>query len=84
MTNFRLFQIERTCGTQELADDNFKFDENDVKFSKRLEKHCRKTRNCSLCAISAFPTVFSKDLHCKHVKTRGLRKGFYVSATEVF
>ena len=33
-------------------------------------KHCGKRRNCSICAISGFPTVFSKDLHCTHVKTR--------------
>ena len=30
MTNFRLFQ------TQEFADDNFKFDENDRQFSERV------------------------------------------------
>ena len=33
-------------------------------------KHCGKRRNCSLQAISPFPTVFSKDLYCRHVKTR--------------
>ena len=33
-------------------------------------KHCGKRRNCSLRAISPFPTVFSKDLYCRHVKTR--------------
>ena len=32
--------------------------------------HCGKRRNCSLRAISPFPTVFSKDLYCRHVKTR--------------
>ena len=26
--------------------------------------------NCLLQAISPFPTVFSKDLYCRHVKTR--------------
>ena len=31
MTNFRLFQ------TKEFADNNFKFDKNDTKFSKRVE-----------------------------------------------
>ena len=35
-------------------------------------KHCGKRRNCSLRAISPFPTVFSKDLHCRHVKIQGL------------
>ena len=39
-------------------------------------KHCGKRRNCWLQAISPFPTVFSKDLRCRDVKTRGLfRKG---------
>ena len=33
-------------------------------------KYCGKRRNCLLQAVSHFPTVFSKDLHCRHVKTR--------------
>ena len=33
-------------------------------------KHCGKRRNCSLRAIFPFPTVFSKDLYCRQVKTR--------------
>ena len=33
-------------------------------------KLCRKIRNCSLRAISPFPTEFSKDLNCGHVKSR--------------
>ena len=53
----------------EFADDILKFDENVRTFSKQVEKHCRKRRNCSLRAISPSPTVFSKDLHCRHVKT---------------
>ena len=45
-------------------------------------KHCRKRRNCLLLAISPFPTVFSKDMYCRHVKTRaclgkGLSKMLY-------
>ena len=31
-----------------------------------------KRRNCSLRAISPFPTVFSKDLYRRHVKKQGL------------
>ena len=56
-------------------------------------KHCGKRRNCSLQAISAFPTVFSKGLYCRHVKTSALFEkgltlsqtspGFYVSAVSV-
>ena len=45
-------------------------------------KHCGKRRNCSLRAISAFPTVFSKHLLCRHVKTRAtLAKVYYQSMT---
>ena len=33
-------------------------------------KHCGKRRNCSLRAISPFPTVFSKDLYCRNVKKK--------------
>ena len=33
-------------------------------------KHFGKRKNCSIQAISPFPTVFSKDLYCRHVKTR--------------
>ena len=35
-------------------------------------KHCGKRRNCSLRAISPFPTVFSKDLYCRHIKNQRL------------
>ena len=39
-------------------------------------KHCGKRRNCSLRAISSFPTVLSKDYYCRHVKSRAcLGKG---------
>ena len=60
-TNFILFQLK------EFADDNFKFDENGRKLSKWV-KHCGKRRNCSLRAISPFPTVFSKGLFPRGVK----------------
>ena len=33
-------------------------------------KQCGKRRNFLLLAISPFPAVFSKDLYCRHVKTR--------------
>ena len=46
---------------KEFADDNFKYDENCRKFSKRVENTVRKRRNCLLQAISRFPTLFSKD-----------------------
>ena len=47
---------------KEFADDNFKFNENDRKSIQMGRKHCGKRRNCSLRAISPFPTMFSKDL----------------------
>ena len=51
---------------KEFEDDNFKFDKkNGGKFSERVENTVGKGR-----AISPFPTGFSKDLYCRHVKTR--------------
>ena len=68
MTNFGLVQTERV--------HNFKLDENGRNLYEWVRKHCGKRRNCSLRAISSFPTVFSKDLFCRHVKTRAcLGKG---------
>ena len=62
---------------KEFADDNFKCDESGKKCSEMGRKNCGKRRNCSLRAISPFPTVFSKDLYCRHVKTRAcLGKGY--------
>ena len=55
---------------KEFADGNFDFDENGAKVLRKGRKRCGKRRNCSLRAISPFPAVFSKDLYCRHVKTR--------------
>ena len=52
---------------KEFADDNFKFDENGRKLSTQVE-NIGKRRNCSLQAISPFPTVFSKGLLPRGVK----------------
>ena len=49
---------------KEIADDNFKLDENGRKFSEHVENIVGKG------AISPYPTVFSKDWYCRHVKTR--------------
>ena len=43
-----------------------------LKILQRVGKHCEKRRNCSLWAISPFPTVFSKDMSSRYIKTRGL------------
>ena len=68
-TNFKLFQTENVRRRQ------FQIQWNGRKFYKRVE-NCGKWRNCSFRAISPFPAVFSKDLYCKHVKTRAcLGKG---------
>ena len=67
---FRLIETERVCRRQ------IQFGENGERFSKKGRKHCEKMRNCSLQAIFPFATVFSKDLYCRHVKTRAcLGKG---------
>ena len=47
---------------KEFADDNIKLDEKWQKVLLMGGKHCGKRRNCSLRAISPFPSVFSKDL----------------------
>ena len=61
-------QILDSSKLKEFADDNFTFDENGEKKKKTVlekdRKHCWKRRNCSLRAISPFPTVFSKGLYC--------------------
>ena len=62
-TNFRLFQTERVCRRQ------FQIWQKWQKVIQTGRKHCGKRRNCSLQAISPFPTVFSKGLF-----PRGLQK----------
>ena len=54
------------------ADDNFKFNKNGRKVSKRAENIVGKGWIDPL-AICPFPTVFSKDLYCRHVKTRACK-----------
>ena len=62
---------------KEYADNNFECDENGRGSSKRVNS-VGKRRNCSLRRISSFPAVFSKDLYCRHVRTRAcLRKGSF-------
>ena len=69
-TNFRLFQTQRVCRRQ--IQIWWKWQ----KVRQTDRKHGGKMRNCSLRAISLFPTVFSKGLFCRHVKTRAcLGKG---------
>ena len=57
-------QILDSSKLKEFADDNFKFDENGSKLSKRVENVVGKEE----IAISPFPTVFSKGLFPRGVK----------------
>ena len=62
---------------KEFADDNFKFVENSRKISKWVENTGGKGEIAR--AISPFPLIFSKDLYCRHVKTRAcLGKGYTI------
>ena len=62
MTYFRLFQTETVC--------NFKFDENGRKFSERVENAVGTGEIAHYKQFFLSPAVFSKDLYCRHVKTR--------------
>ena len=61
-TNFRLFKTERVCRRQ------FQIWQKWQKVISMGRKHCGKRRNCSLRAISPFPSVFSKGLFSRGVK----------------
>ena len=63
-------QILDSPQLRDFADDDFEFAGNGGKLTKRDRKHCGKRRNCLLGAFFPFPTVFSKDLYFRHVKTR--------------
>ena len=61
---------------KEFEDDNLKFDENGRKFSKRVENTMGKGEIACYEQFLLFPQVFSKGLHCRHVKNRAcLGKG---------
>ena len=53
-------QILDPSKLKDFADDNFEFDEHGRKLSRQVENNKLKRRNCSLRAISPFPTVFQK------------------------
>ena len=63
-------QILGSSKLKEFAYVKFKFDKTWLKLIQKVRKQCGKRRNCSLRAISPFPTVFSKDFNCRHVKAR--------------
>ena len=62
-------QILDPSELKEFADDNFKFDENGKKLSKQVENIVGKGEIAHNEQFLLFP-VFSKDLYCRHVKTR--------------
>ena len=55
-TSFRLFQTEKVC----TADDNFKFDENARKFSKKVENTVGKGEIAHYHQFLLFPQCFQK------------------------
>ena len=62
MTNFRLFQ------TEEFADNNFRFDENGRKLSKRVENTVGKGEIARYEQFLLFPECFQKGLFPRGVK----------------
>ena len=69
---------------KEFADDNFKFDEKGRKFSKWVENAMGKGEiaRYEQLYFSPFPTVFSIDFYCRHLKTRAwLGKGYRITAS---
>ena len=65
-----MIKVVYSSKPEEFADKNYKFGENCRKLSKSVEITEGKGEICSLRAISPFPSVFSKDLYCRHVKTK--------------
>ena len=63
-------QILDTSKLKEFADDNFKSDINGRKFSKQVENNVGKGEIARHEQFLLFPTVFSKGLYCRHVRTR--------------
>ena len=61
-TNFSIFQTERVCRRQ------FQIRRKWQQVIQSGRKHFGKRRNCSLGAISLFPTVFPKGLFPRGVK----------------
>ena len=55
-------QISDSFKLKELADNKFKFNENSINFSKRVENTVGKGEIARYEQFLLFPTVFSKDL----------------------
>ena len=76
-------QILDSSKLKEFADDNFKFDENGRKFSKQVEITMGKGEIAHYEQFLLFPTVFSKDLYCRHIKTRACLGKDYTPLTNI-
>ena len=55
---------------KDFANDKFDVHENGGKDLQMGRKHCGTRRNYLLQEISPFYTVFSRDIMCRHIKTR--------------
>ena len=62
--NFRLVQIKRICSRQNKCERKI-----EIWFGKG-RKHCGKRRKCWLPAFSPFPSMFSKGLSVRVIKSR--------------
>ena len=62
-------QILDPSKLKEFAYDNFGFDGNGGEFFSRVENNVGDREIAHYGAITPFPTVFSKDLYCRHIKT---------------
>ena len=71
-TNFRLFQTL----VKNLADDNFKFDENGRKFSKQVENNVGKGEIARDEQFLLFPQCFQKKNLSQTRKNQGLFKKY--------
>ena len=65
---FPKWQILDSSKLKEFADNNSEFDENSRKFSNRVENIVGKVEIAYYKQLP-FPTLFLKDLCCRHVKT---------------
>ena len=70
------WQILDSSKIKDFADDNFEFNENGRKFSKRVENTLEKGEIACCEQFLLLPQCFQKDLYHRHVKTRAcLGKG---------
>ena len=73
---FPIDEILDSSKLNEFADNNFELDENWRRFSKRVENTVRKEEIACYEQFLLSPQCFSKDLFCRHMKTRAcLGKG---------